>query len=66
VARKVAGKGAVCVAQAKRAVLAASDADLATGNQLERQAFAVLFGTEDAREGMEAFLKKRPARFQGR
>jgi len=66
VARKVAGKGAVCVAQAKRAVLAASDADLATGTQLERQAFAVLFGTEDAREGMEAFLKKRPARFQGR
>ncbi len=66
VARKIAGKGAVCVAQAKRAVLAASDADLATGTQLERQAFAVLFGTEDAKEGMEAFLKKRPARFQGR
>ena len=66
VARKVAGKGAVCVAQAKRAVLAAPDADLATGGQLERQAFAVLFGTEDAREGMKAFLEKRPARFQGR
>jgi enoyl-CoA hydratase len=66
VARKIAGKGAVCVAQAKRAVLAASDADLATGNQLERQAFAVLFGTEDAREGMRAFLEKRPARFQGK
>ena len=47
-------------------MLAASDADLATGNQLERQAFAVLFGTEDAKEGMEAFLKKRPARFQGK
>jgi enoyl-CoA hydratase len=66
VARTIAGKGAVCVAQAKRAVLASSDADLATGNQLERQAFAVLFGTEDAREGMKAFLEKRPARFQGR
>jgi len=66
VARKIAGKGAVCVAQAKRAVLAAPDADLATGNQLERQAFAVLFGTEDAREGMKAFLEKRPARFQGK
>ncbi|HEU4382484.1 MAG TPA: enoyl-CoA hydratase-related protein [Anaeromyxobacteraceae bacterium] len=66
VARKIAGKGAVCVAQAKRAVLAASDADLETGSQLERQAFAVLFGTEDAREGMKAFLEKRPARFQGR
>lgn len=66
VARKIAGKGAACVAQGKRAVLAASDADLATGNQLERQAFAVLFATEDAREGMKAFLEKRPARFQGR
>ncbi len=66
VARKIGGKGAVCVAQAKRSVLAAPDADLATGTQLERQAFAVLFGTEDAREGMKAFLEKRPARFQGK
>jgi enoyl-CoA hydratase len=66
VARKIAGKGAVCVAQAKRAVLASADTDLKTGNELERQAFAVLFGTEDAREGMKAFLEKRPARFQGR
>lgn len=66
VAKKIAGKGAACLAQAKRAVLAASDADLNTGSQLERQAFAVLFGTEDAREGMKAFLEKRPARFQGR
>jgi len=65
-ARKIAGKGAVCVGQAKRAVLAAPDADLATGTQLERQAFAVLFGTEDAKEGMKAFLEKRPARFQGK
>jgi enoyl-CoA hydratase len=66
VARKIAGKGAVCVAQGKRAVLAARDTDLKSGGELERQAFAVLFGTEDTREGMKAFLEKRPAKFQGR
>ena len=66
VARKIASKGAACIGQAKRAVRAAWDADLKTGNELERQAFAMLFGTEDAREGMKAFLEKRPARFQGR
>lgn len=66
VAGKIAARSAVPIAQAKRAVLAASDADLETGTQLERQAFALLFGTEDAREGMKAFLEKRPGKFQGR
>src|SRR5215472_4169337 len=66
VAAKIAAKGPVAVAQAKRAMVFGADADLRSANELERQAFAVLFGTEDQREGMRAFLEKRPPAFKGR
>lgn len=64
-ARKIAAKGPLAVARAKRVIQAGADADLAVANELERQAFAGLFGTEDAREGMRAFLEKRPAQWKG-
>ena len=32
----------------------------------EAEAFGVLFGTEDGREGLAAFVAKRPAQFKGR
>jgi enoyl-CoA hydratase len=40
--------------------------DAATAGELERQAFALLFGTEDTREGLKAFLEKRAAVFENR
>ncbi len=64
-ARKIASKGPVAVALAKRAVHAGADADLRVANELERQAFAASFATEDAREGMKAFLEKRSANWKG-
>ncbi len=64
-ARKIASRGPVAIAAAKRAVREGADADLRTANELERQAFAALFGTEDAREGMKAFTEKRAPRFTG-
>jgi enoyl-CoA hydratase len=33
---------------------------------MEAEAFGVLFGTEDGREGLAAFVAKRPAQFKGR
>ena len=63
---KIASKGPLALAQAKRAVHFGSDGSLWSANELERQAFAMLFGTEDQREGMKAFLEKRPAAFKGR
>jgi enoyl-CoA hydratase len=63
-AKKIAGRGPLAVAMAKRAVHAGADAALATANELERQAFAALFGTEDAKEGMRAFLEKRPPQWK--
>jgi enoyl-CoA hydratase len=64
-ARKIASKGPLAVALAKRAVYAGADADLSVANELERQAFAASFATEDAREGMKAFVEKRSANWKG-
>ncbi|MEM9670921.1 MAG: enoyl-CoA hydratase-related protein [Pseudomonadota bacterium] len=36
------------------------------GVRFERRLFQSLFGTEDQKEGMEAFIEKRPARFKDR
>ena len=49
----------------KRIMLRGADVPLATANELEAQAFGQLFGTQDQREGMKAFLEKRPAVFRG-
>jgi enoyl-CoA hydratase len=64
-AKKIASKGPVAVALAKRAIHAGADADLRVGNELERQAFSASFATEDAREGMKAFVEKRAAQWKG-
>ncbi len=64
-AAKIASKGRLAIAQCKRVLYTGSDVPLAVANALETQAFAVLFGTNDRREGMKAFLEKRKAAFSG-
>jgi enoyl-CoA hydratase len=64
IAHKIASRGPLAVAQAKRAIEHGSDLPLKDANELERQAFAVLFGTEDQKEGMRAFAEKRKAAFK--
>jgi enoyl-CoA hydratase len=66
VADQIAAKGPLAVAQAKRAIQRGADADLPTANELEAQAFAMLFGSEDQKEGMKAFGEKRKPEFRGR
>lgn len=51
---------------AKMLVHAGMNADLKTGMEAARAAVGFLFGTEDRREGMDAFLEKRSALFRGR
>jgi enoyl-CoA hydratase len=41
------------------------DVPLPAANELEATAFASLFGSADQREGMKAFVEKRPATFKG-
>jgi enoyl-CoA hydratase/3-hydroxyacyl-CoA dehydrogenase len=62
-ARRLAGQAPLALAQIKRV----SDAgDLSEGLAAERQAFASVFTSADAQEGIAAFLGKRAPRFQGR
>ena len=50
----------------KRAVRQGAQMDLASGLELEIFAATGIYGTEDRREGITAFLEKRAAQFKGR
>src|SRR5258706_12012018 len=65
-AEKIASKGPIAIAYSKRVIERGYDAGLGVGNELEATAFSTLFDTADMREGTQAFLEKRPAKFQGR
>ena len=64
-ARKIASRAGLAVAAAKRVLGTGAGLDLASGCALELEAFGLLFSTGDAREGLTAFLEKRPASFKG-
>lgn len=66
VAAKIASKGRLAMGQAKRVLTLGEGVPLEIANALESQAFGVLFGTDDRREGMAAFLEKRAAKFTGK
>jgi enoyl-CoA hydratase len=51
---------------AKEAILKALDTSLRDGLDFERKCFYLLFGSEDQREGMQAFLQKRQTEFKGK
>jgi enoyl-CoA hydratase len=51
---------------AKESINAAFETTLAEGIRLERRAFHPLFATEDQKEGMAAFIEKRPPQFRNR
>jgi enoyl-CoA hydratase len=61
VARELASKPPVAVAAAKYALLASIDPGVDEGLAYELDLWARLFGTRGQREGMAAFLEKRPA-----
>ncbi len=66
VARKIAEKSALAVMAAKEAVHRADELFLREGVLFEQRLFNALFCTEDQKEGMKAFLEKRPAQFHDR
>lgn len=61
----MATMGPLAVAAAKRVIHRGAELPLAAANQIEVEAFAELFATRDQKEGMQAFLGKRPAEFTG-
>ena len=64
-ARNVAARAPHAVKLAKSAVNRAQDGPLAQGLEFERNAFYLLFGTDDQKEGIRAFLEKRDPEFKG-
>jgi enoyl-CoA hydratase/carnithine racemase len=65
-AERIAANGPIGAQAAKAALRAALSTDLSTGMQMEEELIALCLGTDDAREGMSAFLEKRPPEFKGR
>lgn len=63
---EIAGKAPVAVQLAKEAVNKAFESSLSDGLDYERKLFYFLFSTEDAREGLKAFVDKRKADWKGR
>lgn len=65
-ADKIAALPPLALAQIKEVMLAGEDAPLAVGLAMEQRANQLLFASEDQKEGMRAFLEKRPPSFKGR
>ncbi len=64
-AKKLSQKAPIALAMAKRAVQRSVGSDTDDGLTFELNCFAHCFSTQDQKEGMKAFLEKRPARFTG-
>jgi len=66
VAETIAAMSLPSLMAAKEAVNRAFETSLAEGIRFERRIFHSLFATADQKEGMTAFIEKRPAKFENR
>ena len=62
-ALQISGFSQIAVMAAKESVNRAFEGSLSDGVMFERRLFHALFATQDQKEGMEAFVNKRPANF---
>jgi enoyl-CoA hydratase len=65
VAKLIASKGPLAVAEAKAAINHALQGDHVENLQAEADSFGELFSSKDAKEGMTAFVEKRAPKFTG-
>lgn len=65
-AEKLASRAPIAVRFTKEIINAGADCSLDAALLLEREAFALLFTTEDMTEGVNAFLSKKKPEFKGR
>ncbi|MES2444252.1 MAG: enoyl-CoA hydratase-related protein, partial [Pseudomonadota bacterium] len=62
----IAGMAPLAILANKEMVDAAYETTLGQGVAFERRLFHALFGTEDQKEGMAAFVEKRPGNWTGK
>ena len=63
---KLSAKAPLALKAAKSCINFGIGVDLASGLQYEQKTWALLFATQDQKEGFNAFLEKRKAKFTGR
>ena len=65
-ARLIAERPPVAVRLARKALRYGMERTMLEGLEMERRNYRLLYDTEDQKEGMQAFLEKRPPKFKGR
>ncbi|WP_071025446.1 enoyl-CoA hydratase-related protein [Peptoniphilus raoultii] len=65
-ANTIAQRAPKAIQYSKSAIESGSQTDIETAMEIERTSFGLLFSTEDQREGMNAFLNKKQAKFSGK
>jgi enoyl-CoA hydratase/carnithine racemase len=60
------GRASKAVGHIKRAVISGLDGGFSEGLALERELQQRLFESHDAREGLAAYVERRPPKFEGR
>jgi enoyl-CoA hydratase len=65
-AAKIAAKPPLAIRLAKESINQAYEMPLAAGIALERKNFYLLFASDDQKEGMKAFIEKRPPQWSGK
>lgn len=65
-AQSFAKNAPIAVKYSKACIDRGLQTDLDSGIAMENELFAMCFGTEDQKEGMTAFLEKRPAQFKNK
>ncbi|RME90695.1 MAG: enoyl-CoA hydratase [Anaerolineae bacterium] len=65
-ASEIAARAPLAVRLGKEMVNKAFELSLSEALEAERRAFYMLFATEDQKEGMKAFIEKRPPKWQGK
>lgn len=66
IANTISQQGQLAVRLCKSAVNEGMQTDIDRGMTIEADAFGLCFSTKDQKEGMQAFLEKRPPQFSGR
>jgi enoyl-CoA hydratase len=65
-AEAIAAMPPIAALAVKEMINAAFETPLSQGIRFERRLFHGLFGTDDQKEGMAAFVEKRPGKWKGR
>lgn len=65
-AAQIAARAPLAVRMAKETIVKSFDLSLTEGIAFERRAFYFMFSTEDQKEGMQAFIDKRPPNWSGK